>query len=89
MSSPYERFHWRLFNILVRFFGIGLLVVGIAFLVSGPPAGALFALPISLLILKARPYRPDQGDVERLADPFGARGNSTRKRRWWTGDDIG
>ena len=88
MSSSYERFHWRLFTILVRLFGIGLLVVGIAFLVLAPRLGALFALPMSLLFLRVRPYRPDQGDVERLADPFGARGNSTAKRRWWTGDDV-
>jgi hypothetical protein len=89
MSFSYDRFHWRLFTILVRLFGLGMLVVGLAFLVVGPRLGALFALPVSLLILRARPYRPDQGDVERFVDPFGARGNSRGKRRWWTGDDIG
>jgi hypothetical protein len=40
---------------------------------------------IGLPMLFVRSYRPDLGDVERLAHPFGARGNSKHPRTWWTG----
>jgi hypothetical protein len=42
-----------------------------------------------VLLLRARTYRPDLGDVLYFVDPFVARTQDRTNRHWWTGDPKG
>ena len=85
--AGYETWHWRTLTILTRVFGIMALLAAIGFALSRMVLVALLLLLLGYAFLRVRPYRPDLGDVEYLADPFGSRGNSRAPRHWWTGDE--
>ena len=40
---------------------------------------------LGIWLIRARPYRPDLGDVPYLFDPFLAKTQLRANRRWWTG----
>ena len=106
--SSYARFHFRLFNVLARVFGLmavlfaaGGAVAGINHTVYPPteyietlglPVGlmdflvSVFFATIGILILRARPYRPDLGDGARVLPPTKFGETTEQRRTWWTGE---
>ena len=83
----YETWHWRLYNVLRRFFTLMVLLAGVTFLATGigqaagwlrPFAGTAAyliwgsaLLAVGLALARRRPYRPDLGDVSRWAGKAG------------------
>ena len=115
MLSSYDKWHWRVFNIGCRLFGLLAMlngtiftIWGIALLLSpqstidvegvptaalGPKLGmlaiGLLTLVLGVMVVRARTYRPDLGDVSWLIQPQVARGQLRSRRNWWTGDRKG
>lgn len=50
---------------------------------------AAIGIGLGVLLLRARTYRPDLGDVLYFVDPFVARTQDRTNRHWWTGDPKG
>ena len=91
----YASWHWRMFNILARLFGllacvgglVGLVSVFIEFGAHQFPASAswlglaliLFVLAMGIAFLLVRPYRPD---LEQGA----IGGPQSSSVNWWTGE---
>ena len=48
--------------------------------------GGVVVLGFGVLMLRARAYRPDLGDVSWLVEPQAAEADQRRDREWWTGD---
>jgi hypothetical protein len=82
-----ESWHWRVFNIGVRLFGLMALIVALGFILSAMLVPGLFVFLLACPFFIVRPYRPDLGDRSWIVDPFGSRANSRVARRWWTGDE--
>ena len=108
----YERFHWRLYNIMRRLVGLAAGITCLAFIWSAvslwlhlrvPEPGesmatgyeylmpAALTLVIGWILLRMRPYRPDEGDVSFWAGRAGGYPDSSRAlrgepRSWWTGE---
>jgi hypothetical protein len=90
----YSRWHWRIFNVVARLWGIGFLLAGllglpqVLFFKSPPPsddglvlAVSLFAVVVGVLVIRVRPYRPD---LDGYASAF--KSTYERQRTWWTGE---
>jgi hypothetical protein len=114
--TRYEVWHWRVFNVFLRAFGLMALLAGMVFTLwgavllsrrqatvewegmltsaTGPKLLILLVglstLALAIALLRARPFRPDLGDVSWLLDPFGAKAQrrSLPRRSWWTGDRL-
>jgi hypothetical protein len=88
----YRRFYWRSFNVFARVWGLGFILVGLfgLFQVFSGAAGhdsrlllavCAFATAAGVLMLFAKPYRPD------IHGFWAAFRNSSRGRQtWWTGE---
>ena len=88
----YESFHWSVFNVMARLFGLGAALAFVAFGFTaglqyfGAPlstpgvSASLFCLAVAIGFLTVRPLRPDISR-QRLAQ-----GNAPfPKLGWWTG----
>jgi hypothetical protein len=86
--NSYEKWHWRVLTVAARLFGLMAVVVAIAFFASSMMLAGVMVALIGIPFLFVRPFRPDLGDTSPVVDPIGVRGNSKRRRRWWTGDEC-